>query len=79
MTLTEYLNQYDPKRMPKVVLQKKEYWMGPFQGVPGYRVAPLTINVLPGSYVVKEGSTTIYTADKNGEPKSRSCFHLPNL
>lgn len=75
MTLTEYLNQKEPVKMPYVELQEGEYWQGGFIGIVN-RIAPLTINDLPYSYVVKEGSNHVYTTDKFGEPKTLSCFHI---
>ena len=76
MTLTEYLSQPDPVRMPHVVLQDGEYEVWNTAGVKPYRFTHISVPVFKGSYVVKEGETNLYTQDQFGYPKSRSCFHL---
>ena len=76
MTLTEYLNQEDPARMPNVILSEGEYEVWNTAGVKPYRFTHINIPVFRGSYVVKEGETNLYTQDQFGYPKSRSCFHL---
>ena len=75
MTLTQYLNQENPVRMPHVVLQTGEYSQGSFIGAPGKRFAPVSLHGI-GFYCVKEGDTRLYTVDNDGNPKSPSCFHL---
>jgi hypothetical protein len=76
MTLTEYLAQEDPVRMPNVILAEGEYEVWNTAGVKPYRFTHINIPVFRGSYVVKEGETNLYTQDQFGYPKSRSCFHL---
>jgi len=76
MTLTEYLNQEDPARMPNVILAEGEYEVWNTAGIKPYRFTHINIPVFRGSYVVKEGETNLYTQDQFGYPKSRSCFHL---
>jgi len=76
MTLTEYLDQKDPARMPNVILAEGEYEVWNTAGVKPYRFTHINIPVFRGSYVVKEGETNLYTQDQFGYPKSRSCFHL---
>jgi hypothetical protein len=76
MTLTEYLNQEDPARMPNVILAEGEYEVWNTAGVKPYRFTHISVPSVKGSYVVKEGETNLYTQDGFGYPKSRSCFHL---
>jgi hypothetical protein len=76
MTLTEYLDQKDPARMPNVILAEGEYEVWNTAGIKPYRFTHINIPVFRGSYVVKEGETNLYTQDQFGYPKSRSCFHL---
>ena len=79
MTLTEYLNQGDwPVRCPNVILQEGEYEVGAFSGAPKHQVAWASINGMPYSYCIKEGSTTIWTCDEDGSPRSVTVFSLPN-
>lgn len=77
MTLTEYLNQQDPVRMPHVALQPGEYILGHFFGAPGRRIAEVFLPKIGYSYCVYEGNKRLYTVDDNGNPKSPSCFYLP--
>lgn len=77
MTLTEYLAQTDPVRMPDVVLQEGEYEVFNTVGMKPFRFTHVHIPLVKGSYSVKEGATTLYTQDQFGQPKSRSCFSLP--
>ena len=76
MTLTEYLDQKDPARMPNVILAEGEYEVWNTAGIKPYRFTHINIPIFRGSYVVKEGETNLYTQDQFGYPKSRSCFHL---
>lgn len=76
MTLTEYLAQTDPVRMPHVVLQPGEYNRGHFFGAPGNKIAEVFVHELGYSYCVKEGDNRLYTIDYHGNPKSPSCFYL---
>jgi hypothetical protein len=83
MTLQEYLNQENPVRMPKVLLQPEEF------------VIHLTIKVgvdtlrlvsipaiwdrfkMSGNYVQVNDQPCLKTQDEDGNPKKYSCFYLP--
>ena len=76
MTLTEYLAQTDPVRMPHVSLQPHEYVQGHSFGAIGSRISEVFIHAVGYSYCVKEGGSRLYTIDRDGNPKSPSCFYL---
>lgn len=76
MTLTEYLNQENPVRMPKVLLDPSEYFVGNFFGAYGARVADVSIKGIEFSYVLKEGNPNVYTTDSQGNPDRPSCFWI---
>ena len=76
MTLTEYLNQKDPIKMPEVILQDGEYEIWNTAGKAPNRFTHITIPAVNASYVVNEGETQLFTQDKFGYPSKRSCFHL---
>ena len=76
MTLTEYLAQEDPARMPNVVLQDGEYEVFNTAGIAPNRFTHVYVPAVQGSYTVKEGDTNLCTQDQFGYPKNRSCFHL---
>ena len=78
MTLTEYLAQTDPVRMPDVVLEEGEYEIFNTVGMKPFRFTHVYLPSVKGSYSVKEGDTTLYTQDQFGQPKNRSCFSLPH-
>ena len=78
MTLTEYLAQPDPVRMPTVILQEGEYEIWNTAGVKPNRFTHISVPAVGGGYVVREGETNLFTQDQFGYPKSRSCFHLPH-
>ena len=75
MTLTEYLAQTDPVKMPHVVLTEGEYQVWHTAGVSPNRFTHVSINGI-GNYVIKEGDTNLFTQNEFGYPKSSSCFHL---
>ena len=83
MTLTEYLNQDDPKKMPRVELANDEVKFGIQYMIA--RVAftrEVTIPALwekykiPGTYIQKNRDPTLWTSDQDGNPVARSCFSL---
>jgi hypothetical protein len=74
MTLTEYLNQDNPVKMPNVLIESGEYKMGHFYGAIGAKVADIRINGIGFYYCVKQDSNIVYTTDTNGNPKAPSCF-----
>jgi hypothetical protein len=86
MNLTEYLNQQDPVRMPHVTLEPTDYKEGATIRIPGH---PSLTQVfitrkeftdkfpsVYSEYVKKGDSTVLWTVDKDGNPKSMSCFHV---
>lgn len=77
MTLTEYLNQKDPVRMPDVLLQEGEYIKGVTIQIPGaYILTQVFINGIDHEYVERSDRAHLYTTDGDGNPKSPSCFRI---
>jgi|JI10StandDraft_1071094.scaffolds.fasta_scaffold46334_8 hypothetical protein len=80
MTLTEYLNQTEPLRKPTVIVDEKEYNV-----VFTYKAANGEVrkrvcfksknNLLAGIEYCLIGSR-FYTTDRDGNPKSASCFKI---
>lgn len=82
MTLTEYLNQPEPQKMPNVVLKEGEYKI--HQTIKAGQDT-LTLIEIPaiwerfgatGNYIQKNGGATLYTQDADGNAKSPSCFKI---
>ena len=78
MTLSEYLAQTDPVKMPYVELAEGEYEIWNTAGKAPHRFTHIHIPAVGGSYSVNEGQTQLYTQDQFGYPSKRSCFHLPH-
>jgi hypothetical protein len=78
MTLTEYLAQTDPEKMPEVILQEGEYQIWNTAGRAPHRFTHVSVPAVNGSYSVNEGQTQLFTQDAFGYPSKRSCFHLPH-
>lgn len=78
MTLTEYLAQENPVKMPEVVLAEGEYEVWNTAGKAPYRFTHVHIPAVKGSYSVNEGQTQLFTQDAFGYPSKRSCFQLPH-
>ena len=76
MNLTEYLNQKDPIRMPRVVLSKNEYILGVKLKVGLNVIQEVYIDKLPYNYCIVDGWRRLYTMDSDGNPKSSSCFRI---
>lgn len=80
MTLTEYINQQEPQRMPVVKLINKEVIVAATHtDVMGNVTKSVYINnphplVAGIEYCLIGG--TLYTTDKHGNAKNRSCFHV---
>ena len=82
MTLTEYMRQETPVKMPNVILSENEYCLG--TSICG--VTPITIldadtkkpHWLMGNYdyVLKHGSKNLYSTDTDGNPKNITCFSI---
>ena len=77
MTLTEYLNQTDPEKMPEVVLQEGEYEVWNTAGRAPKRFTHVYVPAVMGSYSVNEGQTRLHLQDQFGYPSKGSCFYLP--
>lgn len=80
MTLKQYLNQKDPARMPQVVLGEKDYIVaGTITRITGEKRSRVYINtkdpLLAGIEYCLIGSG-LYTVDRDGNPKNRSCFRI---
>ncbi len=83
MTLTEYLAQETPARMPAVYLKPSEYkirtesncyYKGSSKKV---SMKQIFINVFPGTEYVQIGiDTQLWTTDSDGNPKAYSCFRI---
>jgi hypothetical protein len=77
MTLTKYLNQKDPVRMPDVLLQEGEYIKGTTIQIPGsYSLTQVFIKGIDHEYVLRSDRAHLYTTDSDGNPKSVSCFRI---
>lgn len=83
MTLTEYMNQVDPARMPKVILTEGEFIVHDSikQGV-----EKLTFIEIPaiykrygcsGSYIQMNNDPELYAMSDQGNIRRLSCFRLP--
>lgn len=77
MTLTQYLNQKDPKRFVNVLLNKNEVTI--------YRVNSDYLVHIPeiakiynidAIYHLEKNNSILFTIDKNGCKKSISCFSV---
>lgn len=89
MTLNEYLNQDEPQRMPNVILKPNEYSIGTTIKIAGHNdITQVFIQsdefnkAFPGmtnEYVVKGNEKRLWTQDGEGNPKSLSCFYLPDM
>lgn len=72
--LTEYLNQENPVRMPRVVLQDDEYTLGFELKTINSTVQEVYIKGIPYTYCMYNGRSILYTTDSDGNPKKLSCF-----
>lgn len=83
MTLTEYINQADAKRMPNVMLQEGEFRKHQTikVGIDTWtfiEILGLWDRFKVGSpYVQINNESCLRVQDKDGNPKAYSCFHLP--
>ncbi len=81
MTLTEYLNQQNPARMPRVVLEETEIVRMHKIRAGGRTIQNVFIwtGDMPKilfEYCIVDDGITLYTTDKDGNPKKPSCFSL---
>lgn len=80
MTLTEYLNQKEPVRMPTVIVDKKEYMVisthKAANGEVRKRVCLKSKNTLVAGVEYCLIGNRFYTTDRDGNPKDASCFKV---
>lgn len=77
MTLTEYLNQSNPIKMPNVILAEREYKIGLKISLPNNEsITQIFIPAVNTYYIQKNGDTVLFTCDKDGNPKAKSCFNI---
>jgi hypothetical protein len=80
MTLTDYLNQKDPQRMPNVVLKKHELIIANTRTtIMGDKTSRVYINhdnpLVAGTEYCLIGSR-LYTVDRDGNARNPSCFRV---
>lgn len=80
MTLTEYISQQDPARMPDVELRPGEYQKGiTIKHISGIERTQVRVTGFGGEYCLKEGSTRLWTTDGDGNPVRPSVFLIPDI
>lgn len=77
MIFQEYLRQQDPKRHPRVYIERDDCY-GFYEGsLPfGRAIIVLLIHNEYYSYLLPEKSERLWTMDEDGNPKARSCFQF---
>lgn len=78
MTLTQYLKQKDPIRMPDVIVKNSEYIVANTRTLRNGQVQKTVFfktdnELLAGTEYLLIGGT-FYTVDRDGNEKNRSCF-----
>ncbi len=82
MTLAEYLNLTDARKHSNVILDKTEYTIGSTIKAGGTTLTMVFITdgaaemLWCNEYVMKDNDKTLWTTDKDGNPKYRSCFSI---
>jgi len=76
MTLTEYLNQADPVRMPHVELEPNEYRIVASVNSACRTIQAVEVPALGMDYVKYEDENVLRVPDEDGNPRARSCFYL---
>lgn len=80
MTLTQYLKQKEPVRMPTVIVKNSEYTVANTitlrNGEVHKRVYFKTDNELLAGVEYCLIGSRFYTTDRDGNPKSASCFKI---
>lgn len=81
MTLSQYLKQKDPIKMPDVIVKDSEYivvtsWTIFINGEVRKRVYFKTENKLLAGIEYCLVGNSFYTVDSDGNPKNRSCFRI---
>jgi len=82
MNLTDYINQTDPIRNPKVMLQNGEFKLCESIKSGLDTLTRVVINFpddknWTGEYVRKNNEANLMVADSDGNPKKYSCFYIP--
>jgi len=75
MTLSEYINQNPPRRMPKVELIQEEVQCGEWI-CRNPRLRCVLVKHYDYSYIQKEGDPTLWVHDDHGNPRDRSVFNV---
>jgi hypothetical protein len=75
MTFTEYLNQTEPQRNPRVIITENDCDTL-FTNAKGDTTISLTINERRYYYVMTANNPRFWTIDSDGNKKSRSCFYF---
>lgn len=80
MTLTQYLKQKDPIRMPDVIVKNSEYIVANTRTLRNGEVQKTVYfktdnELLAGTEYLLIGGT-FYTVDHHGNKKNRSCFRI---
>ena len=73
MTFKEYINQENPIKNPRVVLEKKDCYQV-FDSIKNSKVVVLKMFGGYYFYLMPGGSNRLYTMDPDGNKKSLSCF-----
>jgi hypothetical protein len=79
LTLKEYLKQDNPCRMPRVLLNKKQYKIAQtynHRGELRHRVYVITKNKIVSGIEYCLIGKSFYTTDTDGNPKNRSVFFV---
>jgi len=75
MTLSEYINQSEPKFRPTVKLETNEVdcseWVGKYP-----RMRCVVVKHYEYTYIQKEGDPTLWVHDDHGNPRDRSVFNV---
>jgi len=84
MTLTEYINQKNPVRFPKVILELDEYQVTHTikvgQDILRFISIPaIWLRYKASGYVQKNNQEQLYTMDQDGNPKYLSVFKIAHL
>lgn len=81
MNLTDYLNQKEPKRGNKVILNALEFTKGAtVKAVGSASLTQIFIHEYPlYNYVLKGQNGYIHTADEHGNANKLSCFYIEDI
>ena len=84
MTLTEYINQKNPVRSPRVTLEPSEYEITHTikvgQDILRFIYIPaIWLRYKASGYVQKNNQEQLYTMDQDGNPKYLAVFKIAHL